>query len=287
MITISGPTATRFGRLLFTPVRWVLTLFGLMRGPVVATRGGITWSLELAEAIDLGLWALNMFEPGVTRALARLLKPGDVVVDVGANVGAHALRMAQRVGEQGRVYAFEPTEFGFQKFSTNLALNPVLAKRVELLRVGLTDLKERPLPELVSASWSLTRPMDDIHPRDLGFGSSTRGARFVPLDTWAKEKGLTKLDLVKLDVDGYETRVIRGALETLRKLKPTIVMEWAPHHFVDPEEPFLESISLLQGLGYSFHSLEGAPLQGTTPEELARMVPRDTLVNVIGLPRAQ
>jgi FkbM family methyltransferase len=287
MITISGPTATRFGRLLFTPVRWVLALFGLMRGPVVATRGGITWSLELAEAIDLGLWALNLFEPGVTRALARLLKPGDVVVDIGANVGAHALRMAQRVGDQGRVYAFEPTDFGFQKLTRNLSLNPELAKRVEPLRVGLTDLKERPLPELVSASWSLTRPMDDIHPRDLGFGSSTVGARFVPLDRWVTENGVTRVDLVKLDVDGYETRVIRGALETLRRFKPLIVMEWAPHHFVDPEEPFLESIALLQGLGYSFQSLEGEPLKGSTPEELARIVPRDTLVNVIASPRAE
>lgn len=283
MITISGPTATRFGRLLFTPVRWVLGLLGLLRGPVVATRGGITWSLELEEAIDLGLWALNMFEPGVTRALARLLKPGDVVVDVGANVGAHALRMAQRVGEQGRVYAFEPTDFGYQKLSKNLALNPELAKRVEPLRVGLTDLKERPLPAMVSASWSLTRPMADIHPRDLGFGSSTAGARFVPLDRWVTERGVTRIELVKLDVDGFEVRVLRGALETLRRFKPVIVMEWAPHHFVDPDEPFLESIVLLQGLGYSFQSLEGAPLRGT-PEELARLVPRDTLVNVVALP---
>lgn len=285
MLRISGLTATLVGRALYVPVKWVLRMLGLLPGPVVATRGDITWAFDLDEAIDLGLWALNVFEPGVTRALARLLEPGHLVLDIGANVGAHTLRLAQRVGDAGVVYAFEPTIFGFEKLRRNLALNPSLSSRVRPLRVGLTDLAERPLPPRVSASWSLTRPLSELHPRDLGVASSTEGARFLALDRWVTDQGLARIDLVKLDVDGFEVRVLRGALESLRRFQPVIVMEWAPHHFVDPHEPFVDCIVLLQGLGYAFQSLDGAPIEGT-PSELAASVPSETLVNVVAVPPA-
>jgi len=282
-VVISGPVATRLGRIAFAPARLIFKLLGL-QSPVVATRGGITWSLELEEAIDLGLYLANVFEPGVIAALKTLLRPGDVVIDVGANVGAHALRMAQWVGPAGRVYAFEPTAFGLHKLTTNLALNPSLAPRLEVLHVGLTDQTQRALPEVLSASWSLTRPMAEIRPRDLGFGSSTAGARFVSLDAWVIERNLTRIDAVKLDVDGYELRVLRGARETLKRFKPVIVMEWAPHHFIDPDEPFRECIVLLQSLGYRFESLTGEPLLGDA-ETLERALPLNALVNVIARPR--
>ncbi len=275
----------RIARALHAPVRAALRL-ARVRSPVLATRGGITYELDLDEAIDVGLYLFGMFEPGVTRVLRQLVQPGHVVLDIGANVGAHTLRLAQRVGPGGRVYAFEPTTFAYDKLVRNLALNPMLAPCVVALRLGLTDLSEQPLPAMISSSWSLTRALDDIHPRDMGFASSTEGARFAPLDRWVTEVGLGRIDLVKLDVDGFELRVLRGAVASLRRFRPAIVMEWAPRHFVSPEEPFAECIRLLQALGYGFQTLRGAPLVGT-PEALERSVPENALLNVVARPLSE
>jgi FkbM family methyltransferase len=280
-VSLSVMSAMRLGRAIHRPIRAALRCAGVP-SPVVATRGGVTYELDLDEAIDLGLYLLGVFEPEVTRAIRSIVAPGHVVVDIGANVGAHTLRIAQQVGEAGRVHAFEPTAFAYHKLVRNLALNPALAARVACHRVGLTD-GEQALPATISSSWSLTRPLADIHPLDMGFGESTDGARFVSLDRWVAEAGVDRIDAVKLDVDGFEVRVLRGARATLARFRPVLIMEWAPHHYVHAGEPFAAAIEILQALGYRFTTLAGASLAGT-PAELERTVPANALRNVIARP---
>src|SRR5215469_4528356 len=74
-------------------------------------RRGLAWDLDLREGIDFAIWLLGAFESTTIGAYTRLIRPGDVVFDVGANVGAHTLHLARAVGRTGRVHAFEPTEW--------------------------------------------------------------------------------------------------------------------------------------------------------------------------------
>ncbi len=71
-----------------------------------------------------------MLERQTVRACQRLVKAGDVVLDSGANIGAHILHLARLVGPQGRAVAFEPSDFAFRKLTTILTLNPDLATRI-------------------------------------------------------------------------------------------------------------------------------------------------------------
>jgi hypothetical protein len=65
-------------------------------------RDGISWDLDLREGIDLYIYLAGRFEWGLSRILTSLVRPGDTVVDVGANVGAHALPLARAAGAEGR-----------------------------------------------------------------------------------------------------------------------------------------------------------------------------------------
>src|ERR1700744_4645117 len=93
----------------------------------VGVSDGVRFDLDLAEGIDFAIYLGGVFERGTAQALSRLVEPSSLVVDIGANIGAHTLRLARLVGPQGRVLAFEPTDFAFQKLQRNLALNPELA----------------------------------------------------------------------------------------------------------------------------------------------------------------
>src|SRR6202008_4652242 len=96
---------------------------------VIVNRGGVRWSLDLAEGIDFSIYLLGAFEPSTAATIQKLVKPGDVALDIGANIGAHTLGLARSVGPQGRVFAFEPTDFAFQKLLQNLSLNADLQAR--------------------------------------------------------------------------------------------------------------------------------------------------------------
>jgi len=97
---------------------------------VTVRRRGLMWSLDLSEGIDFSIYLLGAFERSTTITLEKLVKPGDVVFDLGANIGAHTVVLAQLVGGAGQVLAFEPQRILWGK---NLAV--FLIGTIELLIV--------------------------------------------------------------------------------------------------------------------------------------------------------
>ena len=76
---------------------------------------GINYELDLREAIDYAMFIEGSREPDTSHALKMLCKRGHLVLDIGANVGSHALPMASYVGDKGRVYAFEPVPWAMNR----------------------------------------------------------------------------------------------------------------------------------------------------------------------------
>lgn len=260
----------------------ILSLLG-MRGKSIVVRQGFRLELDADEAIDFGLLMLRDFEPGLRRAIERSVRPGDIVLDIGANSGIHTLLLARQVGSEGRVYAFEPTAFAFAKMQKNLSLNPEFAPQVQPLEIGLTDVPGHALPDAISSSWNLSAPIAAANPLDMGYAQSTSGARTLTLDEWSAENTLTRLDWIKLDVDGFEVRVLRGALGTLAKWRPKIFLEIAPHHFVRPEETFEHLIEIIRDAGYRLHDLNGVPIE-TDARAIREGLREGALLNALALP---
>ncbi len=212
-------------------------------------RMGIQWQLDLNEGIDFAIYILGGFELRTLRLYRSLVRPGDTVLDIGANIGAHTLPLAQLVGPSGRVVAFEPTQFAFTKLQRNLALNPELATRVTLRQVALMESSSARVPEHIYSSWPLDR-QESLHAVHGGQLQDTNGAAAHTLDLVVEASGITRVDFVKLDVDGHEPQVLAGALGTLRRFKPKILIEWAPYLFEGRDSLLDPALEALRSLGY-------------------------------------
>jgi FkbM family methyltransferase len=249
-------------------------------GPQVdVVRGGIRWRLDLREGIDFAIWLFGAFEASTRRAYEKLVQPGHVVLDIGANVGAHALPLARLVGPRGRVVCFEPTEYAFAKLRANTEGNPELAARMTLMQVMLVERTEAPLPDRLFSSWPLWAG-DDVHGLHGGRAMATRGARAMTLDGALADAGVSRVDFVKMDVDGYECHVLRGAAEVLRRAPP-ILTELAPYVLDETGSSVEELVQIFQAAGYALVEVGSGrtlPLEGRA---IRGLVPPGSSVNVL------
>ena len=246
---------------------------------LIVSRNRIKWKLNLSEGIDLSIFIFGCFEKDTSSALKRIIQPTNHVLDIGANVGAHALPIASLLDSSGRVLAIEPTQFAYTKLLDNLKLNPNLANRIntyQLMLVKNNSLDEK--SELYS-SWPVDKEQDsrDTHG---GVLKSTVGCSKETLDEFCGRLNIEKLDVIKLDVDGSEAAVIDGGRKTLQKFHPVIVMELAPYVYENYNE-FLSLISLLKKYNYSFYHLNGKKIKQSIPDEIEYIIPPGASLNVI------
>jgi FkbM family methyltransferase len=247
---------------------------------LIVERHGIGWDLDLREGIDFSIYLLGAFEPGTQATLKKLVKPGDVVFDIGANIGAHTLGIAQSVGPRGRVFAFEPADFAFEKLCRNLALNPDLAPHTFPQQILLAaSPSDRSDPEIY-ASWPL-RSSVSVHPKHRGRLVSTTKASVDTLDAFVARHILSRLDLVKIDVDGHELPVLQGARETLDRFRPTLVMEMSPYIHAEHNNSFADFIALLKSLHYSLRNADNGEAVPLDLAQLERLIPDGASINVV------
>jgi FkbM family methyltransferase len=246
----------------------------------IVVRHGITYDLDLSQGIDFAIYLGGMFEPGTATALSKLTEPSSLVLDIGANIGAHTLRLAKLVGPCGRVMAFEPTDFAFRKLRRNLDLNPSLASRVEALHCFLTTRDGTPVPDAIYSSWPLAVEAG-LHTKHLGREMRTKSAQARSLDSILAERADRKVQLVKLDVDGFECDVLRGATSLLRDARPIFVMELAPYVLEERGASLDQLLSYFIPNGYLFYDERTQKRLSSSAKELQALVANGESMNVI------
>ena len=145
----------------------------------------------------------------------QICRLGHIVIEVGANIGAHTIGLSRRVGADGRVLAFEPQRLPFQTLCANVALNSV--QNVDCFWAAMG-----------SESGFVNVP--DVDPRkESNFGGITlMGAqcdRCVPCHTLDQYTMLTRVDFIKIDVEGMELDVLLGGKQLLAERKPVLYVE--------------------------------------------------------------
>lgn len=216
----------------------------------VAARKGIKRILNGTDQVLLApRWRMvsESYEPEVWRHLMGGVRPGDVIVDVGAYIGLYTIALAKRVGPTGRVVAFEPDKANFTALSENVALNS-MQKRVDLrpLAVGETNGPVNFADRAASDSC-----VSNIA------GPSRATIECVSLDqVFANER----VDILKVDVEGYEEKVIQGATDMLRdplRGPRTIFIEVHPYAWDGLGTTSDSLLSLLRKCNFEVYDLAG------------------------------
>lgn len=246
----------------------------------IVERGGVTFELDLAQGIDFAIYLGDVFERGTKAALRSLVTEAGVVLDIGANIGAHTLHLARLVGPSGRVIAFEPTDFAFRKLRRNIELNPALAERISTYNCFLAAKDGNALPDKIYSSWPLV-PEAELHAKHLGRAMSTDNASTRSVDSVLAEVGNPTIQLVKLDVDGFECEILRGATKLLREQKPIFVMELAPYVLDERGTSLSELMSLLTSNGYRLYDESTQRALPSDPAKLRELIADGESINVI------
>jgi len=184
------------------------------------------------QYIGRSLDVYGEFSEGECTLFAQLLRPGDVTVEVGANLGALTVPLARMVGPEGRIMAFEPQRVLFQFLCANLVLNELFNVSTMHGAVGRSQ-------------GMITVPRVDYR-RPNNFGGLHLGGATgdqVPLYT-LDGFDFPRIKLLKVDVEGMEAEVLAGARETLRQHRPVLYVE----NDRRPNSPAL--IRLVHDLGY-------------------------------------
>jgi FkbM family methyltransferase len=146
--------------------------------------------------------------------LDQVIRPGFIVVDVGANIGTHSVPMATKVGDSGRVYSFEPQRHVFQMLCANVAMNALrnvltyqnaVADRKSTIRIPVIDPRRKYNFAAVSMK------------------EHTAGEEVVVIDIDSLQ--LHFCNLIKIDVEGMETLVLNGARSTIERFRPVLFVE--------------------------------------------------------------
>jgi FkbM family methyltransferase len=177
-----------------------------------------------ADRITRTIAADSQYEWAETAIVGQLLRAGSVAIDVGANIGYYTALFARLVGPKGAVHAFEANPFTAAILSLAKAQNGWSSATVNSLalgdRAGVLHVKAMDLPAVLHdpklnlGGWSL---------RDTIGGEWE--VQVVTLDQYVRDHKIEKVHLLKVDVEGFELKVIHGADLVLRKFHPDLVME--------------------------------------------------------------
>jgi FkbM family methyltransferase len=169
----------------------------------------------------LGMPLRGTFETLESRVADALIKPGDTVFDIGGNFGWYAVRFASQAGRTGKVYVFEPLKAPREELRHNCGLNQC-EKQVVVSAKGLTDRigeQELFIPEQLGTAFaSLRKPP---------YANKTHKevVHLTTLDAFCKQENVTKIDFLKIDIEGGELLALRGGEHTIKELRPIILFE--------------------------------------------------------------
>jgi FkbM family methyltransferase len=233
---------------------------------------GIRVLIEPDDEQSRCLATFGFYEAESMFALSRILRPGDVFVDVGANAGIYTLFAAAAVGPTGRVIACEPSPREQARLRANLALNDF--PQVDVITMALGEapgtatlrLAER---YLAGHNSMFLTPPGPVEEASIAVTTLDRILASSP-----------RCDCVKIDVEGAELLALRGATETLARCRPKLLIEFNPDTLAAAGTSAAEIAGWLGARGYRLFEID--PKTGETAP--ARLVPPGPSRNLLALP---
>jgi FkbM family methyltransferase len=229
------------GRLLSWRARCLLRRGAIARLP--------RWDLQMFlpanwRGVEKLIFAFREYYEPELHYLQQILLPGMTFVDAGSCYGIYALAAAKMVGQEGRVMAFEPASRAFRVLQKNIALNRLT--NVLAYPVALTETKGK--------AWLYHHPNVgcDSLGRDHSFTETAEDIRTESLDNVLHNRSIDHVDVIKMDVQGAEELVLRGAKTILSSKHPVVIFEVYPEGTIPLRLRPYGAWEFLDSLGYKF-----------------------------------
>jgi FkbM family methyltransferase len=184
------------------------------------------------KGISAELAMFNSHEPLTTKVIASQLNKGMVCLDIGSNIGYYAILESRIVGQEGKVICIEPSALNFQYLRKNLEMEG--KSNIQTYNVAVGDIDESVY--LVADNRSnLCRVVkqSELNPIANGYNEDkhlgVRTLSKIPMkriDSLIGELAIDRLDLVRMDPEGYESNIYRGMKSTIQKYKPMLFIEF-------------------------------------------------------------
>jgi FkbM family methyltransferase len=272
--------------------RFLKTQDAFRRAPLLTLFRAANWYwrclLGRTTVLELPRWNVRMLFPSQRRGfgkfifafrecyepelayLERILSPGEIFVDAGANFGVYTLVASGLVGKTGRVLAFEPTAESFAVLRQNIELNRF--SNVDAFHVALAETRNK---AWLNHGWDPVGNWlgEDRLGRDQGEEVQTES-----LDQVLEENGVDHVNAIKIDVEGAEERVLRGAIRCLTNHSPIVIFEFNPACALRGGLSPWGATDFLESLGYQFLLLGDCA-------KSSKMESRPTYFNIVAIPR--
>jgi FkbM family methyltransferase len=247
-------------------------------------RKGVVYDVDISEGVELSLFLFGNFQDHVTNKKYFTIKDDAIIFDVGANIGSMAFRFAQQV-PHGHVYAFEPTDFAFRKLLNNLALNPHLAKRINPIQLFLSDQTKSDHQIQAYASWKVDGSISNTHPMHGGAVKTAKSVPAVTLDDYCLKHRINKIDLIKIDTDGHEFRVLSGANRIVKENLPYIIFEIGLYVLQEQNISFEQIYAYF--VNYDYYLLNAKNGKQITLQNYTYQIPKRSTTDLLAFPPKQ
>ena len=182
-------------------------------------RSGLRWSINPSgDFIQSGLFWMGMYNYWEIYHLSRILRSPSVIFDIGANLGYYSMTLATQLKGNCQVHAFEPNPPTYKRLNKNIALNN-LHDVVIAHNVGCGD---------VSGTASMTEKPFNSPGATMVHVNESEGVFLTTIDQFVDSHSITQIDFMKVDVEGFEERVLRGAAAILNRFQPILLVEIDP-----------------------------------------------------------
>ncbi len=215
----------------------------------IRTKSGLKMNLIVEDWIQEQLFYLGNYEVPEHNFLKRELKLGDVFIDVGANIGLHSMNASMLVGKEGRVISFEPFQRNYDLMARNIFDNDCTNITLEKTAISSSN-KEMDLyyDESLKNFGAVSSYRKSLSPSEKVISTT--------LDSYIEEKSISKVNLVKLDIEGAEYPALIGMNKMLRRDKPTILIEIDQKLLKNTPYSKHQILEYLHDLGYVMYYID-------------------------------
>ena len=220
---------------------------------VVDYDDGLLFHCDTQSFLEWYIFFYGAFRPEVSRLINRMLRPGQVAIDIGANVGMHSVIMANRVGPTGHVVVFEPDPHPMGRLRRNMALNGIdWVTTVEAAVSARSETRTFYLHDDTIGNFANA----SLVAANVGKQTASVEMQVVSIDEWMRDNPLPRVDVVKLLAQGEEYNALQGMRGLIERDRPKIFFLYEPSYWHRQDLELMDAVNFFKAYGYSVQEVE-------------------------------